>query len=362
MREREEPFPRVGNVCRFAATLALIVGAAGCDIPTEPPILDTSWSAPIESTRFGVDDLLPVSVSVTADTSAFAVSLAPVSYSASLASVCPPCALANGLTVPKPAFSDSIGDRVDLPARVASATVEGGSVRVEITNGLNFDPLRPAAGAFGSLTVVLADGFDGDPLGSGMVSGVAAAFAPGTTIAMVIPIQQAEVDGAIEAGVLIDSPAGDPVTLDASLRISVTASVEELRVSEVAVDVSGEAVNLDPSTFDLGDIGEDLVDRVISGSLRLDVLNPFGVAADFQFSIDGSTFSTIQHQPSIVGDAEESVRIDFTSQQIRDILAAPSVSLTGGGTVDPAAGIVRVRPGQELEVQAALDFELRIGG
>ena len=103
-------------------------------------------------------------------------------------------------------------------------------------------------------------------------------------------------------------------------------------------------------------------DRVIAGSLRLDVRNPFGVGADFQLTIDASTFPAIQHQPSIVGAAEESLRIDFSQQQIQDILTAPSVSLNGGGTVDPSAGIVRVRPGQQLEVEAALDFELRIGG
>ena len=361
----QEPLPRLGKVCRIgtaAVAWTLAFGAAGCDIPTEPPILETSWSAPIESTQFGVDDLLPASVTLTADTSAFTVSFAPVFFSASLADVCPPCALANGLTVPKPAFADSIGDSVDLPARVASATVEGGSIRVEVTNGLNFDPIRPAAGAFGSLTVVLTDGADGDMLGSGVVSGVATSFAPSSTVTMVIPLQASEVDGSIDAAVLIDSPAGDPVTVDSSLRISVVASVDQLRVTEVAVDVSGEAVSLDPSTFDLGDVGEELFDRVIAGSLRLDVLNPFGVGADFQLTIDGSTFPTIQHQPSIVGAAEESVRIDFSSQEIQGILAAPSVSLSGGGTVDPAAGIVRVRPGQELEVEATLDFELRIGG
>ncbi len=364
MRDRAKALPRPGISCRIRAcsVFVLLGSLAACEIPTEAPILDTRWAAPVESTRFGVADLLPASVSLTTEGDAFVVDFAPVSFGATLGSLCGPCTLADGFTVPKPAFSDDLGSSVGFPAQVSSVTVEDGSIRIEVYNGFNFDPIRPGGGAFGSLAIALTDAVDGDLLGSYLVDGVDTAFGAGTTLDVMIPLLPVTLDGAIEALLTLDSPAGDPVTVDADAEIGVTASVAGLRVSEVAIDVSGESVALENANLDLDDVGSDLSDRVMAGALLLDVRNPFGVGADFQLSIDGSGFSTIEHDPAIAGDAEESLRIDFTDQEIRDILRSPSVSLSGGAVVDPAAGVVRVRPGQELEIEASLDIEIRIGG
>jgi hypothetical protein len=333
-----------------------------CDIPTTAPIVDTRWVVPVESTRFGVGELLPGAVSITGDSSAFVIDFAPVSFSASLATLCSACTIADGLTVPKPAFSDGFGSQLDFPSRISSVTILDGALRVRITNGLNFDPLRPANGVFGSLSIQLTDGSDGEAVGELFVDGAVRSLAPGTTLDLVLPFEPVTLDGVLETSVSIVSPAGDPVGLDSNLPLSVSASVEALRISEVAIDVSGESVSLDPASFDLDDIGDELTDRVLSGALVLDVQNPFEVGAGFQVSIIGSTFAAIQRVLSIQGLAGESIRVDFTGSEIRNILSAPSVQLGGGAVVDGAAGIIRVRPGQELVLDASLDLELRIGG
>ncbi len=338
------------------------LGASACEYPSTAPIVDTEWAAPVESTRFGVGDLLPGSVTIPADSSAFVVDFDPVSFGTSLGAICPPCAAADGFTVPKPAFNDSFGSTLDFPAEVSSVTILDGTVSIQVTNGLNFDPINPAAGSTGSFSIELRDGADGDLVASTFVDGATTSFAPGTTLDLVMDVQPVTLDGAVSTTVAVDSPLGDPITLDSSLSISVSASIDQLRVSEVAIDVSGEVVNIDPVSFDFEEFGEEIRDRVVSGAFTIDVTNPFGVAADFQVSIAGPTISTIQKSLSIVGLAEESARIDFTGTEIADMLGQPNVTLSGGAVVSNTAGIVVVRPGEELVLDATLDFVLRVGG
>ena len=351
--------PRAGRPAWVVALVAL--GASACEYPTSAPIVETRWAAPIESTRFGVGDLLPGDVTIAPDSSAFIVDFDPVSFGTSLGAICPPCAFANGATVPKPAFSDNFGSTVSFPPEVTSVTILDGSVLVQITNGLNFDPINPG-GATGSFSIELRDGADGDLVASAFVDGATTPFPPGTTLDVVLPFQPVVLDGALEADIAVDSPLGDPITIDSSLSISVTATVDQVRVSEVAIDVSAESVTLDPVSLDLDEIGEEIQDRVESGALVLDVVNPFGVGADFQISVDGPTMATLQKSVSVTGAATEELRIEFTQDEIRSVLGETSVSLTGGSTVDPAARIVRVQPGEELVLDALLDFVVRVGG
>ena len=342
------------------AVLALL---AACDVPTEPPEFETRWIVPAEQTRFGVAQLLPGDVRLAPDSSAFIVEFDPVSYSETLGALCTECALLDGQTVPaKPAFIGSASSGITLPADVVSFQVVGGQVEVEIVNGFNFDPIRPADGAFGTIELAITDESDDELLGSLVIDGVDQAFPPGATLTRIVELTPATVEGDIGSSATIYSPLGDPVTIDASLPFSVTASPSNVRVANVEVDVSNRSVTFAPVPFDFEGVDSTVTNRVESGSFLLDVVNPFGVAADFDLTVSGPTIVEIQKSASIEGAAEESVVIPFTREEIRSFLGEPGVILSGGAVVDPDAGNVTVDPGEELILDAALDVTLRIGG
>ena len=63
------------------------------------------------------------------------------------------CSLANGVSIPKPSFSGSGSILFAFPRTVSSATLVRDTLTVTITNGFNFDPLRPSATARGYMTL-----------------------------------------------------------------------------------------------------------------------------------------------------------------------------------------------------------------
>lgn len=350
------------RVAAKTAVLLGMVGATACEYPTALPIVESRWVVPIEDTRFGVGDLLPGQVSITPDGTAFLIDFDPVSFQSSLADICGACAAADGFTVPKPAFSGDIVSGIDFPAQVSSVTIVDGSIQVDITNGLNFDPLNPGGATTGDFVITITDDADDDVVASTTVDGSTNPFPQGTTLNLVLPLQAVTVEGNIVATITLTSPAGDPVTVDSNLQIAVDATVSNVRVSDVSVDVSNEAVTLDPVSLDLDEVGEEFGERVLSGAFLVDVENPFGVGASVQFTIDGPTIAPIQKSVQLDGSATSSERVDFTMAEIQSILGQPSLMLTGGATVSPGAGIVSVQPGQELVFEASLDFILQVGG
>jgi hypothetical protein len=346
----------------FLSTVPVIAVLAACEIPTSPPQVESRWIVPAEQTQFGVAELLPGAVSLTSDSSAFLVDFDPESFSTSLGDLCAACSLADGQTIPKPPFADAVETLVEFPSQVTSIRVLDGRVDIEVTNGLNFDPIRPSTVATGTITFLLSDDADGDVLGSVVVDGAATPFPVGSTLTRSVDLIESQVDGSISASVVFDSPLGDPVTLDTDLAVSVVASPADVRVSHVVIDVAGTTVDLEDATLDLAELDVDVADRVIYGAFLLDVVNPFGVAADFELTISGPSMIPIVKTAAIGPAPNAEVRLDFSTEEIRRVIEAPEVTLSGSAVVDPAAAPTMVDPGEELLLSASLDLTLRLGG
>ena len=127
---------------RFRMVSTAVAGClffAGCEVPTDPPILEQRWIVPIEETTLSVDQLLPAGVSVSGNS--FSVSMDPFSTGQTLGAVCGACAALNGLTAPAPAFSISFDTSENLPADVTAATISSASIEIQIANGFSFDPI-----------------------------------------------------------------------------------------------------------------------------------------------------------------------------------------------------------------------------
>lgn len=340
------------NVLRAALTLAGIAALAGCDIPTEVPILEQRWILPVENTTISVNEFLPSGVTVSGN--AFSVALAPFSTSATLGSFCPQCAPFQGVTAPAPAFQGTLTMSQSLPAGVSAATVQSGSINVAIQNGFNFDPI---AGG-GSVTITLRDGPGGRQLSQAVITGN---MAPGSTTTRILTLAPGAIGSTVVATTLVDSPGGQVTTIDNNRSITVTATPAPILVASATVNVTNRAVTIDPVELDVEDIDTEISDRIENGAILMDIVNPFGVALSVQVDINypgGKISKTL----NIGSGATSTATLSYSGNDFRTFLGKSPVTLTGAGTVSASAGSITVTPGQQATIDAKLDITLRIGG
>ena len=325
---------------------------AGCDIPTEPPLLIQRWVIPVQETTLSVEELLPPNdVSVSGNN--FQLDVDWVSAGETLGNLCPGCI--NGGPIPAPAFTGSFQSSQSLPADVISAQLSGGSIRIEINNGLSFDPI---AGG-GTFTISITNGVGGNSVGQLQLDGATDAVPPGNTI-RTIDLSAGTVDSDLVATIDVTSVGGQSAVIDVTDRIDISASGPSgppadipLLVSSAVVDVTNQSVVLDPATLEQ-DLDTDITDRILQGTVILEVTNPFGVGLDGTVDI-GPTSKPF----SIPATATSSVEISYTGAELRSFLELPNPTLTGSGTANGTA--ITVAPGQVLTLEAVLDFTIEIG-
>ena len=338
----------------------LILATTACDLPSEAPSWDTRWIVRADSTRIGIGELLPDRINLNDAGDLFSVQVDPTSLSWTLLELCPPCAGLDGQTVPKPPFQGSVSESADFPSDVVTIQVRSGSVVARVTNGFPFDPLRPTAGAFGMLTATLLDGA-GRFLDSVVLSGTATAFPSGGTVTVPLDVGSVGVSDRFTVTISIDSPAGDAAMIDITDRLMVEVLPQIVLLESADVRIPTDSVTVDPVELGLEDMDEEVVDRVESGALLLDVRNPFQISVSLTLLISGSTFTPIS-KPIDVSPGQGDVRVELSGAELRSFLGAPDATFSGVGTVTTAAGVQRVTPLQGVDIIARLDLTLRIGG
>jgi hypothetical protein len=332
---------------------------AACELPTAPPRLDQRWILPVEQVAVDVDDLLPDGM--TSDGTTFSASVPPVTVVERLTDACAACADLHGAMVPKPGFADSALVTTLLPPGVAGATLQDADVELTIHNDFGFDPIRPGGAANGTITVELRSGEAGVVLGRLIMDGASESLPPGATVTRTLRLGGGVVGSSMEAVLRIDSPAGTPAMLDASDRLTVMVTPTSVRLASAIVDVSGEAVTLDPVALDVADLGEGITDHIDVGTIVLDVANPFGVAVEATLEIrhpDGVVTKAL----TIPAAPSSTVSIPYTPQELRSFLGRENVTLTGSGAVSATAGTVTLVPGQRLVLDGKIDLSLTLGG
>jgi len=354
--------PRLSALLKRAGLLIVLGALSGCDYPTEIPLFDVRWVIPIEETSISVVELLPANV----DTANGNFEVVPnVVVSQTLGGLCGvACAGLDGLTVPKPQFMVTVNQTGNLPASVQSVVLVAGSISLDVQNNLGFDPINPAVGVFGSMTVTLYDvDINGDQLGQVIWSGAGGDALPAGLTTVPITLVAATVSSTVFAVLEIDSPAGDPgspVLIDLAAGFSVT--VGTIAVSEATLDVDGQAVSLTPTQLDVGGIDTDIVNRIQSGSLILDIQNPFGVGINLSLDISGTGFTTIQRSVNIGVGAMSTVTITYSAADFQTFLGQADVLVSGVGTVVSPGQPVTVTPTQEVVIATSLDLTLEVGG
>lgn len=334
---------------------------AACDIPTDTPTLNQRWIIPAKSTTIDVGQMLPGGVTLAGGGSAFLVNVPQVSVSKSLVQACPACAVFNGLTAPVPAFRDSLVTRSSLP--VASATLSGGTVQINVQNNFGFDPTANG----GSATVTITDGTGGRQLGSVQIGGAAGGSLPtGQTTTRTLPLLAGAVRDTIVATTVIDNKGGQVTTVNTSNQIVVTAIPSNIQVSQARVGVGGKSISFTNQTLDV-DISDDLVDHVQSGSIILTITNPFGVAMTATLTI--TVPQTSEQQGRVLnrsvsigpGSAAQTVTLTYSGDELRSFLGKEQVRLSGTGSVAGSAGQITVTPTQKVGLDTKLDLTILVG-
>ena len=304
---------------------------------------------PAERTRLGVADLLPFDI--IEDGGAFHIEMPELELGASLGKLCPPCAAIDGMVVPKPPFTAQLGGDVPLSESVASASVEGGSLTLEVSHDFSFDPLRPGGPERGFLVIELRSG--GTLLARDSVDGANTALAPGSTLSRSLTFRPANVSGALSIDVALYSPAGSPVEIDLEDRVLVTVPTSRITVSDLRLLVD-EEIATEPLVLELDAIDSAVRERVRSARVHLEVDNPFELTGDLDLRISSPNIG-IQKPVSIEpGESEQS--IDLTREEIFSILSEPEVViLLEGPATTPATGSP-VEPGEELSVRVRLEL------
>ena len=320
-----------------------LLGAA-CEFPTDPPILEHRWILPLETVTLDQDEILPAEVTVAG--SSYDVAVADAAASESLANLCPACV---GLTTTVP-FQGSFQTIEALPTDLLSADVSGGAVDVTIDNDLSFDPLFGG----GTVTITVAGTSGGPVIGTLVLDGAVDALPPGGSLTRTMTITGGTVSGSLETLVDVDHPGGAPSAVDPTQEVSMTAITTSLLVDEVVVDVNGVSVSLSEESHE-ADLGEDVIGGIQSGTVVLDVTNPYAVGFDGTITV-----GSIVKDVSISSDASSSVEVAFTGAELRAILDDPQVTFSGAGTI--SGGPATITPTSTFSIDTTIDLLVEFFG
>ena len=364
--------PFVAPAARSAARLGILVlaGVAACDVPTKLPTWDQTWLIPGDSTRVAVSELLPKSGELTVSTAGgqpvFALNIAaPAAISRSLGQVCSACAAANGTTVPKPAFTVSDSTGIAMPTDLVSATIVGGGLAYTITNGFNFDPIRPsAAGApYGYFVVRIMNGTTLVAVDSVNCKDIALGR-NGATLQRALPLNVGAGSlgitrsAPVEVYVTLDSPAGDPTTINASQSFSVSIQPAPIALSRAQVNLANQQINAAQTSVDLSAVSDQaLINRVQGGTLHLAISSPFGVQGTLTATFSAPGAAAIVKTIPLTTAAQQTPDVSLTATELRSLLGH-TATLTVSGTVSSPSGTVTLTPTQVLDVKSTFEIIL----
>jgi hypothetical protein len=364
--------PLVASAARTSARLGilLLAGLAACDVPTKLPSWDQTWLIPGDSTRVAVSELLPKSGELTVSTSGgqpvFALNVAtPAGISRSLGQVCSACAAANGTTVPKPAFSAVDSTGIALPADLVAATIVSGGLGYTITNGFGFDPIRPsAAGApygyfviriMNGTTLVAIDSVNGADLAIGKNGATLQRALPLNVGAGSLGITAAS---PLEVYVTLESPAGDPTTMNSNQSFSVTVQPAPIGLSQAQVNLANQQISAAQTSVDLSSVSDQaLINRVQAGTLHLTINSPFGVQGTLTATFAAPGAAPIVKTIPLTTATQQTPDVSLTASELRTLLGH-TATLTVSGTVNSPTGTVTLTPTQVLSVASTFEIIL----
>lgn len=332
-----------------------------CDVPSAAPKWDMTWNVPSQNTTLDISTFLPTGVTENPGKTAFLVNVDSVSITRTLGADCSACATFDGAVIPKPQFTGGGSGNASLPASVTAATLAGDTLSVTITNGFDFDPIRPtaaAAGDTGWVTTVVTSG--STVIGKDSINGQTDSLPSNKSTTLKIPLSGVvNTAGGVTVTVTVQSPIGDLVQIHANETIKFVATVGTLQISSATVSLGtpGSPTTVtpgSPSTVDLSGISNSIAKSVNNGMFILTITNPLGVAGSLTANFTGGGGS-VSKALTLSSAATSTDTLSFSNSDLTTLLGY-SQQLTFSGTVSGAA--ITITPGQTLAVTSRLQINV----
>lgn len=340
----------------WTSLLSLSLLLQGCDLPIAAPGWLTEWVLPASRATIEADELLPDAISVGGNGAWFQVEIPDTTVAMELGEICGSiCTSLQGVTAPKPGISDDFDTSLELPDQVVSADLISGALVLRLKNGLGFDPIRPAAGVFGSFSVTVRSA--ARTVASTVVDGTTTAFGSGTTLTRTLTLAPGLLSNPLSVSVRVESPQGDRVRIDTKQKIELAASLNDVRVGEVRVSLPEESFTGTQITFETADLDAAILERVRSGALRIHMDNPLAVRGSLRLEI-AAAGARIVRDIAFQGPGMSTLAASFDAKEIRRILDAASVGVSVSGTVAGVAAVTTVRPFTGIPLRIELVLQL----
>lgn len=257
------PWLRARRSATLLALAALVVPGYACDLPTRVPLLDTDWEAVVLTDTITTAELLPASMRV--DDRGFVLDSFAVSSEVRLGDVCELCTCFDG-PIP-PIEMDPRDWRVELPAGLSEANLEGGTARLTLHNEVGFDVLDDGIGGKGWLDVAFVDTRTEEELDRVHVEG---SLPPGDSLVVAFDLAGLVLSPYLVARVSGATPGTDCRTVEITPDLGFRADValRDVVARSVHVLVSDAAVALPDYDLELPDA---VADRLRPGDARVSV-------------------------------------------------------------------------------------------
>jgi hypothetical protein len=195
-----------------------------------------------------------------------------------------------------------------------------------------------------------------------VLDGATDSLPPGATVQRTVALEPGAAGPTLLVASEVNSVGGQQATyVNRTDSLTITATPQALLASSATVDASNRAVSISPMTLDVGGLDQSIVDHILSGSIVLDIANPFGVAFGGTLVIDYPG-GQLSKQVSVPSGTSTSTTISYTQDELRQFLGQDNVSVSGTATVAPNAGAVTVTPSDQVDLKAKIDLTLEIGG
>ena len=364
----------------LVAALALTV-ISGCEVP-ESPEWDVGLIVPFSTDPIAVTDFLPTGVRADTvnGTPVFSIEPQSAAEAYDLGTLCgAPCLVLEGQnsTVPTFVYEDSI--EVALPANVVSAEVITARLAIDLTNGLNFDPLRPHPDPDSAGWILLETRDQtGAFLDSTLVRGSDQTLGANTTLQIEIVLTGVEIREGLRTRVVVSSPEdGQTVQIDNSMTAGFDVSMNDIAVSGVRVVVDGESLQESFQLDSDADLRNEVNERIQNGTLELTLTHNLEIDGTLDVSIAGSNADLFS------GDPAREVRLSnfdlsfapqgrvfertLTVNELNFIAGLPELfveyrAVASGSVIDAGRPTTRLTPDLFIESQVKLMTQVRVGG
>jgi hypothetical protein len=162
----------------------------------------------------------------------------------------------------------------------------------------------------------------------------------------------------LEVYLTLNSPSGDPVTINTSQTFTVSIVASPIAASQAQVSLSNQNINAAQTTVDLSSVNDaSLVNRVQGATLHLKIASPFGVQGTLtaSFSVPGA--QPIVKSIPLTTAAQQSPDVTLTAAEIRSLLGH-TANLSVSGSVSAPSGSVTITPTQVLKVNSTFEIIL----